>query len=272
MSGYTKLFASIIHSTIWQESKETKLVWITLLALKDRDGLVEASIPGLAKVAGVTVTECETALGILMAPDPYSRSKAEEGRRLREVPGGWTIINHDAYRDRESADDVREKAAERKRRQRERERTKAAGVTERDGRDGRDLSSDVRDPDPNADPDPDPEADSDAGAGANVTALIPCPPDLELTDGQKANVEMGAGIKPETVRAITVRFRGGYLGKPHEIRTLVQWRAGLNTAVCRDGLKVQRELAERPEGERPKTRAERDAEIAKQNAAVLRED
>lgn len=51
MSGYTKLFSSIIDSTIWRESKETKIVWITMLAKADRYGVVEASLPGLADAA-----------------------------------------------------------------------------------------------------------------------------------------------------------------------------------------------------------------------------
>ena len=55
---FTKLFNSILDSTIWQEPPATKLVWITLLAMSDRNGDVHASIPGLAKRAGVTLEEC----------------------------------------------------------------------------------------------------------------------------------------------------------------------------------------------------------------------
>jgi len=42
---------------------------------------VESSIPGLADFAKVTVKECEEALGRLGAPDKYSRTPDEEGRR-----------------------------------------------------------------------------------------------------------------------------------------------------------------------------------------------
>jgi len=57
-AGYTKLFSSIVHSTVWRESNHVRLVWVTLLALCDRDGRVEASVPGLADAARVTVPEC----------------------------------------------------------------------------------------------------------------------------------------------------------------------------------------------------------------------
>jgi hypothetical protein len=98
--GYTKLFASIIDSTIWRESKETKIVWITMLAKANKHGIVESSLPGLADAARVTLDECISALKVLMAPDDYSRTKEHEGRRIRETDGGWEILNHTKYRAR----------------------------------------------------------------------------------------------------------------------------------------------------------------------------
>lgn len=116
MSGYTKLFSNILDSTIWGESKETRLVWITMLAMKNGDQVVEASIPGLARRAGVSSDECEQSLKRLLAPDPYSRTKEHEGRRIKAVDGGWLILNGAAYRNRMSKDERREykriKAAE----------------------------------------------------------------------------------------------------------------------------------------------------------------
>lgn len=108
MQGYTKLFGSIVASTIWDESKETKIVWITMLALANRGGIVEASIPGLAALSRVTVDECKAALTALLTPDPYSRTKDYEGRRIEEVEGGWKVLNHAKYRAKMSADQRRE--------------------------------------------------------------------------------------------------------------------------------------------------------------------
>ncbi len=116
MTGYTKLFGSILDSTIWQEAPETRLVWITMLAMKDWRQVVEASVPGLAKRAGVSLEACELALEKLEGPDPYSRTKEHEGRRIERVDGGWYILNGVKYRERMSADDRKEykrvKAAE----------------------------------------------------------------------------------------------------------------------------------------------------------------
>ena len=69
MTGFTKLFGSIVASTIWRESKEVKIVWITMLALKNKNHIVEASLPGLADLARVTIDECKEALKVLSKPD-----------------------------------------------------------------------------------------------------------------------------------------------------------------------------------------------------------
>lgn len=106
--SYTKLQSSIIASTIWAEPSYTRVVWITMLALADRNGYVAASIPGLAHIAHVTRPEVENALYTLMQPDPDSRSKVCEGRRIEEIDGGWTIINYVAVRDSWTDDDKRE--------------------------------------------------------------------------------------------------------------------------------------------------------------------
>ena len=48
MAGYTKLFNSILQSTIWREDDKTRIVWITLLAMADKNGIAETSLPSLA--------------------------------------------------------------------------------------------------------------------------------------------------------------------------------------------------------------------------------
>ena len=108
MTGYTKLFGSIITSTIWCEDNETRLVWITMLALKNQDHIVEGSVPGLAAMARVTVEQCQGALDKLKAPDPHSRTKDFQGRRIEDFQGGWRILNGEFYRNKMNADERRE--------------------------------------------------------------------------------------------------------------------------------------------------------------------
>lgn len=120
MAGYTKLFGSILESTVWLESPPIKVVWITLLAMADRDGCIEASLPGLAKRAGVERSHCEQALAMFLAPDPDSRTPEYEGRRIEAVEGGWRLLNYEKYREKASAEEAKIKAAIRQRRYRAR--------------------------------------------------------------------------------------------------------------------------------------------------------
>ena len=94
---YTKLFSSITESTVWGEPYSTRIVWVTLLAMADAQGHVYGAIPGLARRANVTLAETEMALGAFFAPDPYSRTQAEDGRRIEAIDGGWRLLNHAKY-------------------------------------------------------------------------------------------------------------------------------------------------------------------------------
>jgi hypothetical protein len=97
-TGYTKLFGSIIYSTIWRESKDTKILWVTMLALANRHGEVAASIPGLADAARLTIDETLVSLEVLESADPFSRNKDNGGRRIGVIDGGWRILNYSVYR------------------------------------------------------------------------------------------------------------------------------------------------------------------------------
>ena len=99
MHGFTKLFSTLITSTVWREDDKVRVVWITMLALADRDGVVPASVPGLAALANVDTEDCRSALALLAAPDKDSRTREHEGRRIEEVDGGWKLLNYAKYRE-----------------------------------------------------------------------------------------------------------------------------------------------------------------------------
>lgn len=97
---FTKLASSIITSSIWSEDDKTRIVWITMLAMCDRDGFVETSIPGLSAVARVSLQDTVNAIKKLSSPDEFSRGSDYEGRRIQQVEGGFVILNHGKYRDK----------------------------------------------------------------------------------------------------------------------------------------------------------------------------
>jgi hypothetical protein len=107
--AFTKLFASITESTIWIAPDAHLRLWVYLLANADQNGNVWGSIPGIASHARVPLADTEAAIKSFMSPDPYSRTKDEEGRRLREIDGGWQLVNHAKYRVLMNAEDTKER-------------------------------------------------------------------------------------------------------------------------------------------------------------------
>ena len=95
---FVKLFSSILTSSVWSEDNATRIVWITLLALADKDGDVRSSPSGLARMANVSVEECQRALALFLAPDPESGTPDDDGRRIERREGGWFILNYGKYR------------------------------------------------------------------------------------------------------------------------------------------------------------------------------
>ena len=114
MSGFTKLVPEIIQSSIWNESSDVRVVWITLLATKDETGYVRGDAKTIARMANVPIEAAVEALRKFQEPDESSHTPDNEGRRIGSVPGGWVVLNHDLYRLPE--DQCRERTRERVRR------------------------------------------------------------------------------------------------------------------------------------------------------------
>jgi len=87
-----------------------------MLAIANKHGEVQASIPGLARVAGVSVEDCEASINKFLSPDAYSRTPDDEGRRIEHIEGGWQLLNHAKYRAMASKDEAITANAERQRR------------------------------------------------------------------------------------------------------------------------------------------------------------
>lgn len=117
--------AEILSSSIWSEEAHVRLVWLTLLILCDTEGYVGASVPGIAKAAGVTLEQAIAAMEKLQSTDPFSRTQANEGRRLEKAERGWQVLNFKEHLERLSAE--RQKTRDRMRRYRERLRAKKDG-------------------------------------------------------------------------------------------------------------------------------------------------
>lgn len=129
----------MLNSSIWSEDSDTCKVWITLLAMQDREGYVFGSPSGLARIAALPVESILVALKKFEEPDKYSadlgREPEREGRRIKAVPGGWLIFNGAFYRGLADAEERRASDAERQRTSRQkRKRGLSRSVTVGHGR------------------------------------------------------------------------------------------------------------------------------------------
>lgn len=130
-TAFTKLYSGILESTVWCEPDRTRLVWVTMLAMADQYGRVMGSVPGLANRARVPLEDARLAIKTFLAPDPDSRTKGFEGRRVDEIDGGWRLLNYEKYRELRSEDDRREQNRQAQARTREKKKAASSKVSTR---------------------------------------------------------------------------------------------------------------------------------------------
>jgi hypothetical protein len=108
---YGRLFDTIFDSSIMEEEFHTRLLWHYMIVLSDEDGVVDMTIPALARRTNIGAELVSVGIERLAAPDPSSRSPELEGRRIVPLEGqpyGWRLVNHAKYRDMKNAYDRRE--------------------------------------------------------------------------------------------------------------------------------------------------------------------
>lgn len=114
--SFAKVFRSLWDGTLAQQP-EAWPVFVFLLAHADAEGVVEMTHAAIAARSGFAIDAVRRAIELLEAPDPDSRTPAQEGRRLVRLSEsrswGWRITNYPAYRTQSEA----ERAAAYRRRQ-----------------------------------------------------------------------------------------------------------------------------------------------------------
>ena len=113
---YGKLFSSMYDGTLYGQWQAI-ITLQQMVILADADGVVDITPPALAAKTSIPLEIIEKGLEQLSEPDKYSRSAAEEGRRIvlidEDRPWGWSIVNYRHYRDLASREDKKRKDRER---------------------------------------------------------------------------------------------------------------------------------------------------------------
>lgn len=131
MNTWTPLWSSTVESTLWEEPGDVRLLFFTLLMIRDPDHVVRMPLRVIAKKAnldpekGEAYRRCEAAMKVLLAPDTKSEEPQEfEGRRVRVTPDGfYEVLNAQKYIEQMSHlwKRLRKTQAQRARRERERQ-------------------------------------------------------------------------------------------------------------------------------------------------------
>ena len=135
MFAFGKIHSSFFDSSINDSDPITRFVFIATIVLSDRDGRLDVTRQSLARRINLPIEDIDRAIATLSAPDPLSRSKDHEGRRLIPIdddrPWGWIVVNKGEYRD--MAARAEQTDGSRLRKQRQRRRQCHAKVTPRHG-------------------------------------------------------------------------------------------------------------------------------------------
>ena len=101
MTVFAKIFEQIFDSSI-ADDYVVRHVFMDLLVLADRDGVVDMTLQAISRRTNVPVEIVTHCVELLASPDNRSRSDLEGGARIVLLDShrdwGWQIVNYDHYR------------------------------------------------------------------------------------------------------------------------------------------------------------------------------
>jgi hypothetical protein len=98
MNTWCPLFSKIVDSSVWTEALHVRVVFVTMLALKDADHCCRYNAFALGRRANIPEKDVIDALRVLSSPDK-SRLEPQpfDGRRIEKTQDGWLILNGELY-------------------------------------------------------------------------------------------------------------------------------------------------------------------------------
>lgn len=106
---YGKVFASMYEGSMMGRGPEVFAVWPYILSTTSDEGFVEINPFLVAVKIGMKPEAVQEVLKDFLSPDPSSRSKELEGRKLEKIGEFlYRVVNHAYYRAIRNAEDRRE--------------------------------------------------------------------------------------------------------------------------------------------------------------------
>jgi hypothetical protein len=96
--SYAPLDSGIITSTLLKNGPDVVACWILLLATCDKLGESSMQPSAAASLLRISDERAKAAFSVLQEPDPDSRNKHREGRRIIALDGGgWHVVSFQKY-------------------------------------------------------------------------------------------------------------------------------------------------------------------------------
>jgi hypothetical protein len=119
---YGKLFASMYDGSLYG-NWQALVTFQQMIVLCGPDGVIDMTPQALAARTSIPLDVIQAGIKVLEAPDQYSRTPDEDGRRIERLddhrPWGWRIVNYRKYRLMVDAETVREQNRVRQQRRRD---------------------------------------------------------------------------------------------------------------------------------------------------------
>ena len=97
MNTFAPLFSGLVESSIWEEPYHVRILFVSMLAIKDLDHVVRRNEYQLMKRANISAEEVKEAIKILESPDGRRPGQLYDGRRIQRVEDGWIVLNGQFY-------------------------------------------------------------------------------------------------------------------------------------------------------------------------------
>lgn len=130
LAVYGKTYESMYHGSMVGAGLNVFAVWNYIIT-NTHFGVIELNPKLLHAILGGELIEVEAALTFLASPDPDSRSKEEEGRRIvKEGQFQYRVVNWEAYQSMKTAADLRQYNRNKQAEYRAKEKIKLQSMTE----------------------------------------------------------------------------------------------------------------------------------------------
>lgn len=135
MNSWIPLWTSTVDSTLWEEPLHVRVMFLTLLLMRDPDQVVRQPFRRVCKKANLSeepeqaLKLAQEALKILSEPDTLSVDDQEfGGRRIRQLPDGWLILNGKKYDEEMKYLTARLRKSQKQRERRDAQRAQPSGI------------------------------------------------------------------------------------------------------------------------------------------------